>query len=100
MGGTMSSPVRFSEDVKQVSELKTRGAEIIDQVRRTRRPVLLTRRGRGVAVLMDVEEYESLVEHRDFLEAVAEGVQAAAAGDLHPHEEAIAILETFGDGSD
>jgi len=95
----MSSPVRFSEDVKQVSELKTRGAEIIDQVRRTRRPILLTRRGRGVAVLVDVEEYEALVERQNFLEAVAEGVQAAANGDLHPHEDAVAILETFGDRS-
>ena len=95
----MSSPVRFSEDVKQVSELKTRGAEIIDQVRRTRRPVLLTRRGRGVAVLVDVEEYEALVERQDFLEAVAEGLQAAANGDLLSHEEAVAILESFGDRS-
>jgi prevent-host-death family protein len=95
----MSSPVRFSEDVKQVSALKTRSAEIIDQVRRTRRPVLLTRRGRGVAVLLDVEEYEALVERQGFLEAVAEGVQAVASGDLHSHDEAIAILETFGEGS-
>jgi prevent-host-death family protein len=95
----MSAPVRFSEDVKQVSDLKSRTAEIIDQVRRTRRPVLLTRRGRGVAVLVDVEEYETLVERQEFLEAVAEGVQAAAEGNLHSHEEAIAILEAFGDRS-
>jgi prevent-host-death family protein len=95
----MSSHVRFSEDVKQVSDLKSRSAEIIDQVRRTRRPVLLTRRGRGVAVLVDVEEYETLVERQEFLEAVAEGVQAAAEGNLHSHEEAIAILEAFGDRS-
>jgi antitoxin YefM len=95
----MSSPVRFSEDVKQVSALKTRSAEIIDQVRRTRRPVLLTRRGRGVAVLLDVEEYEALVERQGFLEAVAEGVHAVANGDLHSHEEAVAILETFGERS-
>ena len=94
----MNEPTRFSEDVKQVSELKTRGAEIIGQVRRTRRPVLLTRRGRGVAVLLDVDEYERLVERQSFVEAIESGARSAAEGDLHPHEEALAILETFGDG--
>jgi len=95
----MSFPIRFSEDVKQVSELKTGCAEIIGQVRRTRRPVLLTRRGKGVAVLLDVEEYERLVDRQAFVEAVEEGARAAADGDLHSHEEALAILETFGDRS-
>jgi len=95
----MNGPTRFSEDVKQVSELKTRSAEIIGQVRRTRRPVLLTRRGRGVAVLLGVDEYERLIERQSFVEAVEAGAKAAADGDLHPHEEALAILETFGNGN-
>ena len=96
----MNSTVRFSEDVKQVSELKTHSAEIIGQVRRTHRPVLLTRRGRGVAVLLDVEEYERLVERQAFLDAVEEGARAAAHGDLHSHEKAVAILDSFGDKID
>ncbi len=96
----MNLPVRFSEDVKQVSELKTHSAEIIGQVRRTHRPVLLTRRGRGVAVLLDVDEYERLVERQAFLDAVEEGARAAAAGDLHSHEKAVAILDSFGDKID
>ena len=93
----MTLPVRFSEDVKQVSELKTHSAEIIGQVRRTRRPVLLTRRGRGVAVLLDVDEYERLVERQAFLDAVEEGARAAAHGDLHSHDKAVAILDDFGE---
>ena len=93
----MNFPVRFSEDVKQVSELKTHCAEIIGQVRRTHRPVLLTRRGRGVAVLLDIDEYERLVERQVFLDAVEEGARAVAHGDLHSHEKALAILDTFGD---
>lgn len=96
----MNEPIRFSEDVKQVSELKTRSAEIIGQVSRTRRPILLTRRGRGVAVLLDVDEYERLVERQSFVEAVEAGARAAADGDLHSHEEALEILETFGNSSD
>lgn len=94
----MNEGIRFSEDVKQVSELKTRSAEIIGHVNRTRRPVLLTRRGRGVAVLLDVDEYERLVDRQEFVAAVEAGAQSAADGDLHPHEEALAILDRFGEG--
>ena len=94
----MNEGVRFSEDVRQVSEFKTRSAEIIGQVNRTRRPVLLTRRGRGVAVLLDVDEYERLVDRQAFVEAVEAGARAVDEGDLHPHEEALAILDAFGEG--
>ncbi len=95
----MNFPFRFSEDVKQVSELKARTSEIIGQVRKTRRPVLLTRRGRGVAVLLDVEDYERLVERQVFLETIEEGARAVADGDLHSHEDALEILGTFGERS-
>lgn len=96
----MNEGIRFSEDVKQVSELKTRSAEIIGHVNRTRRPVLLTRRGRGVAVLLDVDEYERLVDRQAFVEAVEAGARAAENEELHPHEEALAILDVFGEGND
>lgn len=88
---------RFSEDVHSITELKTRASALVEQVRRSRRPMLLTRRGHGVAVLLDLEEYERLVDRARFLEAVEEGVKAAAAGDLHPHGEAEVILAGFGD---
>lgn len=86
---------RFSEDVRPITELKQRASEIVDPARRTRRPVLLTRRGRGVAVLLDLEEYERLTDRTAFVEAVEEGASAVRAGDLHPNEEAMSILDSF-----
>jgi prevent-host-death family protein len=93
----MANP-RFSEDVHPLTELKTRASTLVEQVRRSRRPMLLTRRGRGVAVLLDLDEYESLVERAAFVEAVRAGAGAARDGDLHEHAEAEAILDSFGDG--
>jgi len=88
---------RFSEDIRSVSELKVRAAEILEQVRRSRRPVLLTRRGRGVAVVVDLGVYEQLVDRARFVEAVESGAGAAAKGDLHANDEAMAILDSFGE---
>jgi len=51
---------RFSEDVRPITDLKAHAAEIVDHARTSRRPVLLTRRGRGVAVVVSLEEYEAL----------------------------------------
>jgi prevent-host-death family protein len=87
---------RFSEDIRPISDLKISAADVVDQVRKTRRPVLLTRRGHGVAVLLDLEEYERLVDRVAFIEAVDRGARAAASGDLHPNEEAMGILDSFG----
>lgn len=91
----MNTP-RFSEDVRPLTDLKTKTASIIEQVRRTRRPVLLTRRGRGMAVLLDLHEYERLTERAAFVTAVEDGQRAAVQGDLHDNQEAMAILDGFG----
>jgi hypothetical protein len=47
-------------------------------------------------VLIDLEEYERLVDRAAFIDAVEKGAQAAADGDLHPQSEADRILESFG----
>lgn len=95
----MNDP-KFSEDVRPLTDLKTKTASVIDQVRRTRRPVLLTRRGRGMAVLLDLSEYERLTERAAFIAAVNAGKKAATAGDLHDNREAVAILDQFGEADD
>lgn len=87
---------RFSEDVRPISDLKTQTAKVIQHLQLSRRPVLLTRRGRGVAVLLDLEEYERLTDRLAFVEGVEAGARSAAGGDLHPHEDALAILDGFG----
>jgi len=88
---------RFTEDVRPITDFKAHASEIVDHARRSRRPVLVTRRGRGVAVLLDLEEYESLADRVGFMTAVEKGVEAARHGDLHPHEEAVRLLDSFGD---
>ncbi len=69
----MSNPV-FSEDIVPVSDLKINPARIITQVDKTHRPVLLTSRGRRVAVVQSVRDYEADSEERVFLKAVVQGL--------------------------
>jgi prevent-host-death family protein len=87
---------RFSEDIRPITDLKGHASEIVDHARRSRRPVLLTRRSRGVAVLLSLDQYEALTDRAAFVAAVEEGAEAARQGQVLPHSEAIKILDTFG----
>ncbi len=65
---------KFSEDVVPLSELKINPGKIVSQTNETHRPILLTSRGRGVAVVQSLDEYENLEEERAFMKAVMLGL--------------------------
>lgn len=75
----MPDPI-FSEDIIPVSDLKINPGRVITQVDKTHRPVLLTSRGRGVAVMQSVKDYEAEVEERAFLKAVVKGLMDVEEG--------------------
>ena len=81
------SAVRFSEDVRPVSEFRANAAAFIEQIQTTRRPILLTQHGRGAAVLLDVAEYERLVERAEVLEDIRVAEAQIARGEGIEHEE-------------
>ena len=72
--------VKFSEDVVPLMDLKTNPGRVVRQVADSRRPVLLTSRGRGVAVVQSVAEFEAAEEARAFMRAVVEGLSDLEEG--------------------
>jgi prevent-host-death family protein len=70
----MKTTTKFSEDVIPLSDLKVNPGRVVNQVDQTHRPVLLTSRGRGVAVVQSVKDYEVEAEERAFLKAVVQGL--------------------------
>ncbi len=46
----------------------------MNQVQERHRPVLITNRGRGVAVVQGLDDYETGVEERDFMKGVIKGL--------------------------
>jgi prevent-host-death family protein len=80
--------VKFSEDVVPLSDLKINPGKVIGRVQESHRPMLLTSRGRGVAVVQGLEEYEKTAEELRFVKAVAQGLMDAREGDTVSVEEA------------
>jgi prevent-host-death family protein len=71
---------KFSEDISPLTDLKANPGRVIKQVTDARRPVLLTSRGRGVAVVQSVSDYEQAEEERAFMRAVVAGLADLDAG--------------------
>lgn len=85
-------PIRLSRDIRPVSEFRANAAAFVQQVRDTRRPMVLTQHGRSAAVLLDVEEYERLVERAELLDDVAIAERQIDEGEGVEHETAHAEM--------
>ena len=57
-----------------------KATRLIRRFAQARRPVLLTSRGRGVAVVQSVADYEQAEEERDFMQAVVAGLADLEVG--------------------
>ena len=71
---------KFSEDVIPLTDLKVNPGRVVKHATDAHRPVLLTSRGRGVAVLQSVTDYEAAEEQRTFMRAVVAGLADLEAG--------------------
>ena len=79
-------PLKVDEDIRPLSEFRAGVASFVKQVNETRRPMVLTQHGRGVAVLIDIHEFAAMRERMELLEdiAVADGEIALPALHFHP----------------
>lgn len=76
----MSPNVKYSEDIVPISDLKVNPGRIVSQVDKTSRPVLLTSRGRGIAVVQSLKDYEAQSEEQAFLRGVVQGLMDLEEG--------------------
>ena len=72
--------IKFSEDVVPLTDLKVNPGKIVKHVAKVHRPTLLTSRGRGVAVVQSVGDFEAAEEERAFMRAVVAGLNDLESG--------------------
>ena len=72
--------VKFSEDVIPLTDVKINPGKLIKQVADNHRPMLLTSRGRGVAVLQGIADFEARDEEQKFMRAIVQGLMELEEG--------------------
>ena len=71
---------KFSEDIIPLGDLKVNPGKVVSHVNETHRPILLTSRGRGVAVVQALKDYEEEAEQRAFMQGVVKGLMDLEEG--------------------
>ena len=82
------SRLRPTEDVRPLSEFRANAASVVQQVKGTKRPVILTVHGRSAAVLLDVGEYDALMDQLELLRDVRTAEKQLQKGQGVSHAKA------------
>jgi prevent-host-death family protein len=84
----MIRQVRLSRDIQPLSEFRAKTAKFVRHVQETGRPLVLTQHGRGAAVLLDIAEYERLVERSELADDVRTAEAQLERGEGIDHDTA------------
>lgn len=78
----------LDEDIKPLSEFRANTAALVRRIRETKRALVLTQRGHSAAVVVDVGEYERLLEELELLRDIHVAERQVADGEGVPHDAA------------
>ena len=62
--------IKLDQDIKPLSEFRANATSCLQQVHETKRPIVITQHGKSSAVLIDVQEYEQLIEKLELLQEI------------------------------
>ena len=92
--------IDITQDIQPLTTFRNNSAEFIQQLKDTKRPIILTVNGKPEAVLQDPAEYPRLLNiaaEADAEEGLRQGLADIAAGRTRPAREVFAELrEEYG----
>ena len=65
--------MNITSDIKPITYLKSKAADLLNQINDTRRPVIITQNGEPRAVLQDPKSYEDMRNAIGILKALSQG---------------------------
>ncbi len=74
------SRIHLDQDIQPLSEFRANVTSFFRQINETRRPLVITQRGKGVAVILDPAEYEAMQEKIELLEEMCAAGSQLTAG--------------------
>jgi len=89
--------MKISTDIRPVSFLKSRAADMLRQVNETHRPIIITQNGEPRAVLQDPESYENMRNAIGILKLISQGEEDILNGKMKTQDEVFSDLEKLAD---
>jgi prevent-host-death family protein len=85
--------MKISSDIKPVTYLKSKAADLLQQINETHRPVIITQNGEPKAVLQDPQSYENMRNALGILKLISQGEEDVKNGRVKSQEEVFESLE-------
>ena len=80
--------IKIDTDIRPLSDFRANVTSIIDEVRKTKRPIVITQHGKSAAIVLDVSEYESMMEKIELLSDIQTAEKQLEDGEGVLHEKA------------
>ena len=80
--------LKINQDIRPMSEFRSGVASFLKQVHDTKRPLVITQHGKGVAVLLDVNEFEVMQDKIELYEDLEKSITQIEAGSGVSHDDA------------
>ena len=85
--------MRYSQQIKPISYLKANAAGVMNNLTRSREPLIITQNGEAKAVIQDIASYEETQETLALLKILALGQKQVEAGQITDVNEVINRLK-------
>jgi prevent-host-death family protein len=79
--------MKIATDIRPISYLKNKTADMLKQVNETRRPVIITQKGEPRAVLQDAESYEAMRNAIGVLKLIAQSEEDIKQGKVRNQDD-------------
>jgi len=83
----------LSQDIKPISYLKAKTANVINDVNENQRPIIITQNGEAKAVVQDIKSYENLQNTLNLLKLIVQSENDIESGRVIEQEEMFNDLE-------
>ena len=87
--------MNITNDIKPVTYLKSRAADLLNQINETHRPVIITQNGEPRAVLQDPKSYENMRNAIGLLKLISAGEADVRERRTISQEKLFDEIETF-----
>ncbi|MBZ5570586.1 MAG: type II toxin-antitoxin system Phd/YefM family antitoxin [Acidobacteriia bacterium] len=86
----------ITSDIQSLTTFRRRSGDFMKQLKKSKRPVVLTVKGKAAAIVQDAEAYQRLLDiaaHADAEEGIRQGLKDAKEGKVRTAKEFFAEFE-------
>ena len=87
--------VNLVQDIKPISYVKSHTADVMRQIEEKNNPIVITQNGEAKAVLMDVKQYQNIIDTINLLKIISIGENDIKNNRIYTHAQVQEKIESI-----